>query len=684
MTVSPVHPPGDFPDPTATASPAGDCPDVQAGQPLVDEFHLRDLAFALVGQDLESSESSERERQWLTLRTCRWPNEQLPLLWRQWCQNPHPEDRKLHALCGHLQLSSVECLALALAAEVELNPMAGRVLAWLQHPVGGVRPTVGLIATAVARLDAFADRSLRAHPLAVSHHVASLQAGTALACGLLRLVDGQPHSWPEATLRTPVATALSLAGLPSRWEGVEMGGMKIPHLPHSLQSEVDLWARALAVEGGPLAIRSGSVFEARIMALAIARALDCEAACLESDPEVGLGSWLWLNRAIPILVKEPGPGDHEILPKLNGYRGPLLIATGLEGGFIHRGLPVPSWTLSLPTRQERVDLWEQVTGNGTVAAELGGYRHGLWRIHALTQAAQIEAGRCGDGEVTTRHILRAGRCGAAADLGAIAQLCDQDIPADALVVSDELMMELENLLHRCRSRETLIEGLGPALGTRYRPGVRALLHGVSGTGKSLAAEWLATRIGLPLYRVDLASVTSKYIGDTEKNLATLFARAEHADVVLFFDEADALFGKRTETRDSNDRFANAQTNYLLQRIETFDGIILLASNSRSRFDSAFTRRLDAIIEFPLPSPQERRSLWKAHLGEGHQLDISQLNELAASCDFAGGHIRNVVLSAAAVACRKDRLIAYGDLKQAVVTEYRKLGKAVPRNLGEVY
>ena len=139
--------------------------------------------------------------------------------------------------------------------------------------------------------------------------------------------------------------------------------------------------------------------------------------------------------------------------------------------------------------------------------------------------------------------------------------------------------------------------------------MRALLVGPSGTGKTLAAGWLATRLGLPLYRVDLASVTSKYIGETEKNLAQLFARAEHAEGVLLFDEADSLFGKRTDVKEANDRFANAQTNYLLQRIESFDGIAILTSNSRARFDSAFTRRLDAVIEFPPPGPEERRALW---------------------------------------------------------------------------
>src|SRR5262249_53019123 len=157
------------------------------------------------------------------------------------------------------------------------------------------------------------------------------------------------------------------------------------------------------------------------------------------------------------------------------------------------------------------------------------------------------------------------------------------------------------------------------------PGVRALFTGPSGTGKTLAAGWLATRLGLPLYRVDLASVTSKYIGETEKNLARLLARAERTEALLLFDEADSLFGKRTEVREANDRFANAQTNYLLQRMETFDGIALLTSNSRARFDAAFARRLDMVIEFPPPAVSERRALWEAHLGANHLLTLQELN-----------------------------------------------------------
>jgi SpoVK/Ycf46/Vps4 family AAA+-type ATPase len=163
----------------------------------------------------------------------------------------------------------------------------------------------------------------------------------------------------------------------------------------------------------------------------------------------------------------------------------------------------------------------------------------------------------------------------------------------------------------------------------------------------------------------------------------LLARAEQAEVILFFDEADSLFGKRTDISDSNDRFANAQTNYLLQRIENYDGIVLLTSNSQARFDTAFARRLDFVIAFPAPRPEERRALWKSHLGENGEISATDLNQLAALVDFSGGHIRNAVLAAAVRARRGNRQIARPDLVAGIESELRKLGRQLPVQLQDI-
>jgi SpoVK/Ycf46/Vps4 family AAA+-type ATPase len=326
-------------------------------------------------------------------------------------------------------------------------------------------------------------------------------------------------------------------------------------------------------------------------------------------------------------------------------------------------------------------LWTEYLDHRELAEQLAGeHIHTAGRIAELAELAKREARLQRRERPDITDIRRAAWEAEAGLLGSLAQPIMAEIPDEALVLSRSVNHELQQLLARCRAREHLGESLGITIKARYQQGVRCLMTGPSGTGKTLVASWLATRLGLPLYRVDLASVVSKYIGETEKNLASLLARAEHSEIVLLFDEADSLFGKRTDIKDSNDRFANSQTNYLLQRIEFYRGIVLLTSNSRERFDTAFTRRLDKIIEFPLPNPQERRSLWQAHLGAGHQLVLKQINQLAVASDLAGGHIRNAVLTAAVEAKAAQRPIGFQDVVTGLIGEYRKLGRQFPVEL----
>ncbi len=384
-----------------------------------------------------------------------------------------------------------------------------------------------------------------------------------------------------------------------------------------------------------------------------------------------------------MLCFELAPGERRRVPAIPGWTGPLLVATGHDGSVEVDGDTAPGWRVPIPSADERVALWQRalgsVEGDLELAATLGHrHSHGASRIAELGRAARFEARIGGAADVQPEHVARAARSGGAGDLGALAELMSDSVPDASLVLPAPLRGELDAFAARCVARDGAAAGLGPAMQARFRPGVRALFVGPSGTGKSLAVGWLATRLGLPLYRVDLASVTSKYIGETEKNLAQLFARAEHAEVVLMFDEADSLFGKRIDVKDSNDRFANAQTNYLLSRIESYEGIAVLTSNSRARFDSAFTRRLDVILEFPAPGPAERQALWLAHLGTAHTLNHGAVNRLAAGCELAGGHVRNVVLAAAARAA--GRPIEEADLLPALAAEYAKLGKAVPHGL----
>jgi SpoVK/Ycf46/Vps4 family AAA+-type ATPase len=222
----------------------------------------------------------------------------------------------------------------------------------------------------------------------------------------------------------------------------------------------------------------------------------------------------------------------------------------------------------------------------------------------------------------------------------------------------------------------LWEGLGTTARSVMSRGVRALFVGESGTGKTLAAAWLATELATPLYRVDLASVMNKYIGESEKNLGRLLDLAAAHDVILLFDEADALFGSRGDGGETGERYANMLTNFLLTRIEEHPGIVVLTSNSRVRIDPAFVRRLDAVIDVSLPGPGERERLWRAHLGDRFT-DLDCLRLIAGHCDLAGGHVRSAVLAAASQCPGAITPLA---LVAALAREYRKLGRQPPAAL----
>jgi hypothetical protein len=630
-------------------------------------LHLIALAACARDGDRSSPEASWLAAQRDALKEQVQDETDLAQWLTRWRSAPPASDARLATLAAApgWKLSTGELLAVALAGAAETDAMIGRVLAWLQAPVGAARPTIGLIAMLATRFDddtAFA----------------VLAGGMARASGLIQF-DANSRALPEAALSVPLPVVFALADAALRLapSGVRVGMADPPALSPSLRKAATARARALA-RGGALVVRSGHPRESRAVAMEIAAAQGARAAFLEGEPPAGFAPWLMLSDCVPVLCAEIAPGERRRLPELAGWSGSWLIAAGPDGSFERDGEILPSWRVPVPSADERIALWQAATGEEELAQMLGAaHRHPAGRIAELGRASRFQARLAGTEQLTAADVALAARNGASGDLGTLAELLPEPIPDAALVLPPATRREIEGLAARCIARDALAERLGPAARARYRPGVRALLVGPSGTGKTLAVGWLATRLALPLYRVDLAAITSKYIGETEKNLAQLFARAEHAEGVLLFDEADSLFGKRTDVKEANDRFANAQTNYLLQRIESFEGIAILTSNSRSRFDSAFTRRLDAVIEFAPPGPEERRALWIAHLGGRHTLSPVELNRIATACDLAGGHIRNATFAAAVSARAAERAIAYADVAAGIAAEYRKLGKSLP-------
>lgn len=584
---------------------------------------------------------------------------------------PRPEDCALARVAKSLDLSLAEVAATVVALAVESETMAGRAVAWLQAPLGGARPTLGLLSAALAPLDPNGGLTAR------------LATGAAVRAGLLSLTGSGPLPERGVALKDDMIAALT--GNPVAWPGLSLlDADSAADWPDSLCAALAPILDGLGLQQQVLlVVRATASHDRAEIIRRIAARLDLVPALvdMEAAETPGLGPLVVAARIIPAFEVDPAPGEHVDIPALPGYRGPMVVFLGPDGQAGRKGLQTVEWTLPVPTPQERTTLWQGVFADEAVARRLGGeHLQSAGRIRELALAAAASA-RLSGKQTPDAEALRAAIWAAEGEgLGALAQLVRDSIPDAAMIAATPLRNELALLLARCRNRERLTEDLGAAVAARYKVGVRSLLTGPSGTGKTLAAAWLAGKLDLALYRVDLAAVSSKYIGETEKNLSRLLARAEEQEVILLFDEADSLFGKRTDISDANDRFANAQTNYLLQRIETYTGIVVLTSNSRNRFDEAFTRRIDIMIDFLQPQPAERRALWAAHLGPSHAVAEIDLNRISALAELAGGHIRNVVLTGAVLAREAGRPVAYCDLVQGLRTEYRKLGWTVPGEL----
>ena len=245
---------------------------------------------------------------------------------------------------------------------------------------------------------------------------------------------------------------------------------------------------------------------------------------------------------------------------------------------------------------------------------------------------------------------------------------------DDLILSPSVLEQIEELKHWIEHNDTLLHEWD--MHSKIKPGYRALFYGPPGTGKTLTATLLGKYTNRKVFRIDLSTVVSKYIGETEKNLANLFDKARNKQWILFFDEADALFGKRTNVKDAHDRYANQEVSYLLQRVEEFDGLVILASNFKANMDQAFLRRFNAIIRFPFPSEEERMAIWRKSLPQNIQFEEElDLPTLLAKFELAGGSIINVVQHTCIAAIRKNSTtIHLEDALTGIRREVEKEGK----------
>jgi SpoVK/Ycf46/Vps4 family AAA+-type ATPase len=350
--------------------------------------------------------------------------------------------------------------------------------------------------------------------------------------------------------------------------------------------------------------------------------------------------------------------------------------------FLRVELPAPSFS-------EREQIWRrQLDGDSSLSRDEG--RLDDATLQALASTFRLSGGQIRDAVTMARalshwrdrplhphDLYAASRAQSSGKLDSLAHKITATYGWDDIVLPGDQTGQLREICIQVRHRRTVLESWGFDRHLAMGKGVNVLFAGSSGTGKTMAAEIIAADLGLELYKVDLSTLVSKYIGETEKNLDRVFTAAREANAILFFDEADALFGKRSEVKDAHDRYANIEVGYLLQKMEEYDGIVILATNLRKNMDDAFVRRLHVAIDFPFPEEPDRLRIWqKVFPPDAPLADDVDLAFLAKQFKLTGGNIRNIALLAAYLAAEDGRAIGMAHVVRAIKREYQKLGKLV--------
>lgn len=326
-----------------------------------------------------------------------------------------------------------------------------------------------------------------------------------------------------------------------------------------------------------------------------------------------------------------------------------------------------------PTPAEQEQIWVKALQGKAVNQSQRLAEQFSFDQNEILRLAKIELDQAIENEAEfNRNLWQACRIAARAGMEQLARRIDVKANWEQLVLPSEQKALLQQITDQVAQRNRVYEDWGFRQQMNRGLGINALFAGESGTGKTMAAEVIANALNLDLYRIDLSAVVNKYIGETEKNLRKLFDAAEDSGAILFFDEADALFGKRSEVKDSHDRYANIEINYLLQRMESYRGLAILATNMKNALDKAFVRRLRFIVDFPFPGIEQRREIWQKVFPASTPVDEHLDLERLAKMNLTGGNIHNVALNAAFLAAQEGGQVTMPLLLNAARTEFKKL------------
>jgi SpoVK/Ycf46/Vps4 family AAA+-type ATPase len=584
-------------------------------------------------------------------------------------------DARLAHAAELLAADPLEAALLGLCAAPVLDARYGRLLGYLHDDLARRLPSPRLLARLLAT------RAPEGAVLARLAAGAPLRRGGAIA--LLDEAEATPAVDRLLALDEQLAAFLLGAGLAADALADELRDVAPGAVPAGEDAAAGRLARALAAAGELPLLCAGADAEPLL-----AQALGCGLVVVDA---ARLGEERLLARArlratlagarVAVAGLEELPAEeraalHRRLAAPDGPR--LLCARRARVPPALAGVAHATCLLEPPDEAARARRWAACLPDAELGDVPAAFALDGGQIEQAAGLARAEARIAGRDGPSREDVRAAARRVARRDLEQHAAPLAGLYGWEDLVLGEEEHAQLRAIVARLRHRALVLETWG--FGRRVAPaaGLRILFAGESGTGKTLAAQVVANALGLELYRVDLSRTVSKFIGETEKSLARLFDAAEDANAVLFFDEADALFGKRTAVGDAHDRYANIEVAYLLQRIEQFAGAVVLATNLRRNLDQAFLRRLDFVLDFPLPDRDRRRALWERHLPAEAPLagdvDLDALAEHA----LPGGSIRNCVLHAAFAAAQDGGAIHAAHLGEAVRLEQRKLGRlAIP-------
>ena len=596
----------------------------------------------------------------------------------------------LELLAERLELTPFERDILLLCIGMEMDTRWPALCADAQHDPAKPFPTFGL---AFATLDDPSwDAMSPQRPLRYWQLVDIHQPGTQPMIGAALMADerivnfakGMNYLDPRVA---PLVTVLPSAALPASQQDVARSiANTLGQVPH----------------GQPLPIvqlLGSDSASKRAVARAVADLMQAQALELASDllppgiAEQEELQRLWQREnqllSLALLVVASNTPDGQGTPRLRRFlaRAGGLTMVDVREPLASLGVDTIAIEVGKPTATEQRAAWKGVLGDASDdhAKQLAG--HFDFDTGSIQRIAQAALGAVTGASPASGASDKASAPGLVAALwqGAIdrtrpameglAQHIEPKAGWDDLKLPDAEKNLLQQIADQVSHRGTVYEDWGFRDRMNRGLAITALFAGESGTGKTMAAEVLANHLKLPLYRIDLSAVVSKYIGETEKNLARLFDAAEQGGAILFFDEADALFGRRSEVKDSHDRYANIEVNYLLQRLESFKGLAILATNMKGALDSAFLRRIRFVVNFPFPGVAERQAIWSSVFpaqAATNALDVAKLARLALS----GGSIQGIALNAAFMAARAGVQVGMPLLLQAAREEFRKLDKPV--------